>query len=555
MLQQLYIRNYALIREVRMDFSEGFSVLTGETGAGKSILLGALGLVLGERADTSVLHDPSEKCIVEGLFREPRLAQHPLAVDLDLAGETEWCIRREVGANGKSRAFLNDTVVTLAQLQSFTAELVDLHQQFDTLELTETDRQRELLDVMAGLLPQVETYRIHYESWRRDLALLQELEIKQARAQQEQEYQLHILQELEEAAFQPGEIEALEEKVRIGGQSEAMLVAIAAATQQLQGEGENIQQQLRRLQQSLNPFEKNEQQVREWLDRLRSVDMELRELSREMDRYGAREPYDPQTLAQWQERVSLGFRLLKKHGLQTTDQLLELQEKLQAQLQSVQSLESHIRELQQSTRQQEKSLRTQASSIHDGRQAAITPWTKKINALLAQVGMPAARFGIALEPTDLQSTGADTCSFLFDANYGGGKSEPNWQPVRKVASGGELSRLMLCIKSLVADQMQLPTLIFDEIDTGISGEAAKQVGRLLRTLGTNRQVICVTHQPQVAAKGQHHWHVTKTAANRGIETQVQLLTESQRVEVLARIMGGEPPTDLARQNAAELLAG
>jgi DNA repair protein RecN (Recombination protein N) len=283
--------------------------------------------------------------------------------------------------------------------------------------------------------------------------------------------------------------------------------------------------------------------------------MELRELSREMDRYGAREPYDPQTLAQWQERVSLGFRLLKKHGLQTTDQLLELQEKLQAQLQSVQSLESHIRELQQSTRQQEKSLRTQASSIHDGRQAAITPWTKKINALLAQVGMPAARFGIALEPTDLQSTGADTCSFLFDANYGGGKSEPNWQPVRKVASGGELSRLMLCIKSLVADQMQLPTLIFDEIDTGISGEAAKQVGRLLRTLGTNRQVICVTHQPQVAAKGQHHWHVTKTAANRGIETQVQLLTESQRVEVLARIMGGEPPTDLARQNAAELLAG
>ncbi len=537
-----------------MDFSEGFSVLTGETGAGKSILLGALGLVLGERADTSVLHDPSEKCIVEGLFREPRLAQHSLAVDLDLAGETEWCIRREVGANGKSRAFLNDTVVTLAQLQSFTAELVDLHQQFDTLELTETDRQRELLDVMAGLLPQVETYRIHYESWRRDLALLQELEIKQARAQQEQEYQLHILQELEEAAFQPGEIEALEEKVRIGGQSEAMLVAIAAATQQLQGEGENIQQQLRRLQQSLNPFEKNEQQVREWLDRLRSVDMELRELSREMDRYGAREPYDPQTLAQWQERVSLGFRLLKKHGLQTTDQLLELQEKLQAQLQSVQSLESHIRELQQSTRQQEKSLRTQASSIHDGRQAAITPWTKKINALLAQVGMPAARFGIALEPTDLQSTGADTCSFLFDANYGGGKSEPNWQPVRKVASGGELSRLMLCIKSLVADQMQLPTLIFDEIDTGISGEAAKQVGRLLRTLGTNRQVICVTHQPQVAAKGQHHWHVTKTAANRGIETQVQLLTESQRVEVLARIMGGEPPTDLTRQNAAELLA-
>ncbi len=555
MLQQLYIRNYALIREVRLDFASGFSVLTGETGAGKSILLGALGLVLGERADTTVLQDPSNKCIVEGSFRDPRLAQHPLAVELDLTGETDWCIRREVGANGKSRAFLNDTVVTLGQLQSFTAELVDLHQQFDTLELTETDRQRELLDVMAGLVPQVETYRSQYEAWRRDLALLQELEVKQARAQQEQAYQLHILQELEEAAFQPDEIETLEEKVRIGGQSEAMMLAIAAATQQLQGEGENIQQQLRRLQQSLSPFEKNEQQIREWLERLRSVDLELRELSREMDRYGSRDPYDPQTLAHWQERVSLGFRLLKKHGLQNTAQLLELQEKLQQQLKSVQSLESHLRELQQSTRQKETSLRSQATSIHDGRQAAITPWTQKINALLLQVGMPAARFGIALEPTDLQSTGADACSFLFDANYGGGKSEPNWQPVRKVASGGELSRLMLCIKSLVADQMQLPTLIFDEIDTGISGEAAKQVGRLLSTLGTNRQVICVTHQPQVAAKGQHHWHVSKAATSERMETQVQLLTDTQRVEVLARIMGGEPPTDLTRQNAAELLAG
>jgi len=555
MLQHLYIRNYALIREVRMDFSGGFSVLTGETGAGKSILLGALGLVLGERADTSVLHDPSEKCIVEGLFVKPRLAHHPLIVECDLTEESEWCIRREVGANGKSRAFLNDTPVTLNQLQSFASQLVDLHQQFDTLELTEAERQRELLDVMAGLLPQVELYGELYQEWRRQQALLQELEAKQTRAQQEQEYQLFILQELEAVDFQPGEIESLEEKVRIGGQSEAMIAAIGSAAQQLHGEGENLQQQLRRIQQALSPFEKNETQVKEWLDRLRSVDLELRELARELDRYASKDPYDPQTLAHWQERVSVGFRLLKKHGLQTTADLLELQEKLKQQIQTHQSLESHLHALQQSTSQKEKSVRQQAAVLREERKAAIDPWTKKINALLTQVGMPTARFGIALEPTELQSTGADVCSFLFDANYGGGKGEPNWQPVRKVASGGELSRLMLCIKSLVADQMNLPTLIFDEIDTGISGEAAKQVGRLLRALGVNRQVLCVTHQLQVAAKGQHHWHVTKTETNRGIETQVQLLIEPERVEVLARIMGGEPPTDLTRQNAAELLAG
>ncbi len=553
MLQQLYIRNYALVREVRMDFANGFSVLTGETGAGKSILLGALGLVLGERADTSVLRDPSDKCVVEGIFVEPRLSKHPLVIELDMEQEAEWCIRREVTANGKSRAFLNDTPVTLSQLQSFVAELVDLHQQFDSLEITESDRQRSLLDVMAGITADVQTYHQLYNQWRKELEQLRSLEDKQARLNQEQEYNQFMLQELQEAAFQPGELELLEEKVRSGGQSEGMTQALAAATEKLQGEGENLLQQMRRIQQSLSPFEKNNDSIQQWLERLRSVDLELRELAREMDRFGSQQSFDPAALAAMQERLSQGFRLLKKHGLKTTDELIDFQNRLSDSISSYQDLDASIRSSREQADQFEKSLRDLAGGLHRARASVIGPWSEQVNKLLFKVGMPSARFGVELKETELRPYGTDDCLFVLDANFSAGKGEINWQPIRKVASGGELSRLMLCIKSLVADRMQLPTLIFDEIDAGISGEAAKQVGYLLRGLGSNRQVICVTHQPQVAGKGQHHWHVSKSETDQGIETKVELLDAEQRVEALARLLGGASPTETARRNAAELL--
>ncbi|MFM7671634.1 MAG: DNA repair protein RecN [Bacteroidota bacterium] len=553
MLQQLYIRNYALIREIRMDFSDGFSVMTGETGAGKSILLGALGLVLGDRADTTVMRDMSEKCIVEAFFLEPRLSTHPLAIECDLEGESEWCIRRELNGNGKSRAFLNDTPITLTQLQSFASELVDLHQQFDTLEITEGGRQREWLDVMSGQLPQVKEYQSLYSQWRSGLQQLQALETKQAQLQQEQAYQLHVLQELEDASFQAGEIESLEERVKAGGQSEGMSQAISGVVEKLQGDGENLLQHLRLIQQTLSVYENHSADIKRWVEQFRSIDLEMRELSRDMDRHASRFQFDPAELANWQERLSMGFRLLKKHGLKHSQELVDLQSRLKDQLNDAHTLVAQLDEWRQQTSRQEALLREKAAVLHAKRAATIQPWTDQVNQLLHQVGMPTARFGVMLEPTELGPDGMDDCQFLFDANFRTGKETPNWQPLRKVASGGELSRLMLCIKSLVADQMQLPTLIFDEIDTGISGEAARQVGRLLRDLGNNRQVICVTHQPQVAAKGEYHWHVIKSETAQDIETQVELLTNEQRVEVLARIIGGESPTDTARQNAAELL--
>lgn len=553
MLQQLYIRNYALIREVRMDLSDGFSVLTGETGAGKSILLGALGLVLGDRADTSVLRQHDEKCIVEALFHQPLLHGHPLVVEYELEGTDEWCIRREVSSAGKSRAFINDTPVTLAQLQSIAAELVDLHRQFDTQELTESDHQRALLDAMAGLLPQLKTYQVEYATWQSDLRSLKQLEEEHARLRGEQEYQLHVLQELEEAAFQPNEIEQLEERVRRGGQAEGLVQAVKAAVDRMQGDGENLLQQLRRTQQSLAPFEKNEEEVKQWAEKLASVALELREIGRDMERFAGRYQFDPEELSNWQARLSEGFRLLKKHGGQTTQDLLELQARLQAQLGSAHNLREQIEELTKKVKLTERSLRSQAQSLHQTRSAVIPDWVEQINKLLHQVGMPTARFGISLQQTELQAYGQDACTFLLDANFSAGKGEPNWQPVRKVASGGELSRLMLCIKSLVADRMELPTLIFDEIDAGISGEAAKQVGSLLRSLGRNRQVICITHQPQVAAKGSAHWHVRKEDTGKGVETSVDQLAEDQRVEALARMIGGESPTDTVRANARELL--
>jgi len=554
MLQQLYIRNYALIREIRLDLSEGFTVMTGETGAGKSILLGALGLILGERADSTVLRDPNEKCVVEGHFIEPALSHHPLALELDLQDETDWCLRREVSSNGKSRAFLNDTPVTLTQLQSFASGLVDLHQQFDTLELTASDRQRELLDVMAGHVPAVASYQLLYAEWRSLMQQLQQLETEQTRRQQEKEYDQHLLEELEEIALLPDELEGLEEKVRLSGQSEGLTQALATLVENLQGEGENMSVQLRRAIQALTPHEKNQATIQQWLERIRTIDLELRELAREMDRFGAQLHFDPRELSIMQERLSMGFRLLKKHGKKNTQELIELQKELSKKLESMHDLDGQIQDKKDRCTKLETTLRQLADSLHASRAAVVGPWTEQVNALLTQVGMPTARFGVSIQQTDLGPHGMDECTFLLDANYHMGQTAPNWQPVKKVASGGELSRLMLCIKSLAANRMELPTMIFDEIDAGISGEAAKQVGLLLRALGNHRQVICVTHQPQVAAKGQHHFHVVKSETSTGIETRVTLLSRPQRVEALARIIGGESPTETALQNAHELLS-
>ncbi len=554
MLQQLYIRNYALINEVRIDFVDGFTVVTGETGAGKSILLGALGLILGERADTTVLRQGAEKCVVEGIFREDRLAQHPLAIELDLANEQEWCIRREILPTGKSRAFLNDTPVSLAQLQSFAAQLADLHQQFDTQELTGGEFQRTLLDAMAGHLPEVASYRKVYLDWQTNTSQLQRFLVAQQRVRLEQDYLHHVLQELEEAAFQPDEIESLEEKVRSAGQSEGLTQAIQSVLERFQGEGDNILYQIRKAHQSIAAYEKNHSSLQQWAARLQAVDLELRDLAQDLDRTADRFQFNPAELNTLQERLSLGFRLLKKHACKRTADLLQLQQDLRAKIGSAESIEANIQELQTRCAQQEQVLRDLAQQLHATRVATIPDWVKQIDQLLRQVGMPTARFQVELRETALQASGLDECIFLMDANYSEGQGAPNWQPVRKVASGGELSRLMLCIKSRVANRVELPTLIFDEIDTGISGEAAKQVGRILQDLGKNRQVICITHQPQVAAKGAEHLHVSKSETGQGIETQVNRLNEDQRIETLARMMSGEQPTEAARKNARELRA-
>jgi DNA repair protein RecN (Recombination protein N) len=330
--------------------------------------------------------------------------------------------------------------------------------------------------------------------------------------------------------------------------------ALATLVENLQGEGENMSVQLRRAIQALTPHEKNQATIQQWLERIRTIDLELRELAREMDRFGAQLHFDPRELSIMQERLSMGFRLLKKHGKKNTQELIELQKELSKKLESMHDLDGQIQDKKDRCTQLETTLRQLADSLHASRAAVVGPWTEQVNALLTQVGMPTARFGVSIQQTDLGPHGTDECTFLLDANYHMGQTAPNWQPVKKVASGGELSRLMLCIKSLAANRMELPTMIFDEIDAGISGEAAKQVGLLLRALGNHRQVICVTHQPQVAAKGQHHFHVVKSETSTGIETRVTLLSRPQRVEALARIIGGESPTETALQNAHELLS-
>ena len=524
-------------------------MITGETGAGKSILMGALSLILGDRADTGVLLQRDKKCVVEGIFT---LAGKKAAVDFfkanDLDVEEEVVIRREIAPSGKSRAFVNDTPVNLEQLRKLSSLLVDLHRQFDTLELGESDFQREVLDALAGQMNSLEEYRAGYRAWQAAVRELSVLLEQKAQFNKEMDYNKFLFDELNDIGLRENELEELDQELKLLNNSEGIKTALTKVYYELK-EGElPVVQQLKSLQHSLQAFSSFHTELTVLSERLGSVHIELQDIAGDVERINDKVNYDPRRIEEINERLSTGYKLLKKHGVHTTQELLVIREKLEKKLQDSLQVDENIAAGEREVNRLLQVAQKRAEAMSKKRQAKAGPLEEQVNKLLKQVGMPNARLKVQVLPVGLNVSGMDAIEFLFDAN----KSD-RFEPIRKVASGGELSRLMLCIKSLVAASMDLATLIFDEIDTGISGEAAKQVGIILKNLSKQRQVICITHQPQIAGKGDANYFVYKEVRGESIKTNIRLLAQGERITAIAQMLSGEKPTAAALENAREMV--
>jgi DNA repair protein RecN (Recombination protein N) len=550
MLQRLSIQNYAIIDALEIQFSGKLNIITGETGAGKSIIVGALGLILGERADTSVLVNKEKKCVVEGVFgveRKKAVTDFLMANELD--EQDELVVRREIGTNGKSRAFINDTPVTLSQLNEMSRLLVDLHQQFDTLALGKNDFQREVVDALAGQAEIVNTYQEVFSRWQKASAELEELKAQKLSFDKEYDYNQFQFNELEEAGFKENELENIDAELKLLNNSEGIKAALTGVNYELQESEAPLVQQLKKLLNQLSVYSSYHADLPLLIQRLQSSQVELQDIADEVDRISSHISYDPEKIEALNERLSLGYKLQKKHGVQTTNELLQIRKELHTRLQAVLNMDEQLQQKNKETQKLLEEAKKIAVVLSAGRVKQVKPLEDKVNKLLSQVGMPNARLKVEIKPGDLNAYGSDAVEFLFDANKSG-----QFQPVRKVASGGELSRLMLSVKSLVAQSIDLPTLIFDEIDTGISGEAARQVGIIMKELAGKRQLISITHQPQIAGKADAHFFVYKEIVKDAVKTNIRRLTTEERITAIAKMLSGEKPTAAAMDNAREMVS-
>lgn len=556
MLSKLSIQNYAIIDELEIDFSNQLNVITGETGAGKSIIVGALGLILGERADSAALVNKDKKCIVEAVFdvnHKKKIKKFLTENDFDISDEL--VVRREVGANGKSRAFINDTPVTVSQLNELSSLLVDLHQQFDTLELGESNFQREVVDALAGNSAVIDEYQTIFRHWQQLNKETEELKAQKHLFDKEADYNRFQFAELDEAGFRENELEEIDTELKLLNNSEGIKAALNKVFSELKESETPVVQQLKILLHQLNVYSSYHPDLPGLLQRLQSAQIELQDIADDVDRISSHVNYDPGKIEQHNERLSQGYKLQKKHGVNSTNELLSIQKQLEEKLQAVLNIDETIQRKEIKGSKLFGEATKLAAKISANRSKQIKPIEDKVNKLLLQVGMPNAKLKVEIKPVELCFSGSDAVEFLFDANLPAGQAGKSgqFQPLRKVASGGELSRLMLCIKSLVAESIDLPTMIFDEIDTGISGEAARQVAVIMKNLAEKRQVVCITHQPQIAGKADAHFFVYKEIVKNAVKTNIRLLTTEERITSIAQMLSGEKPTAAAMENAREMV--
>ena len=549
MLTELTISNFALIDHLEVNFSKGMTSITGETGAGKSILLGGLALVLGKRADLSTLKDKSKKCFVDATFSISAYHLQEFFDGVDLDYEPITSIRREIVPSGKSRAFINDTPVTLDILQQLGEKLIDIHSQHQTLSLTQEDYQLEVLDALADNEQNLSTYQSLRTAYLNLNHEITQLEAQKDNLEQEHDYNSFLLEELLKAPLTEGIIEQLEDEIQQLSHVEEIELQLSKAIQILDEEQMGIQVQLNEVKTSLNKISSLGEQYQQHNERMESLRIELNDLSSELNRSLEQLEANPSRLEEVNAQYQLLNDLFKKHQVLTIEELQIKRDELDGKLLKTANLEDTLNKLKSQLGKTEQQLAESSQLLSQKRQEVIPDFVDKMAKILTLVGMPNARFQLELLPSDTYLIhGKEQLSFAFSANKGS-----DFGSLKKVASGGELSRIMLAVKAILSQYKTLPAIIFDEIDTGVSGEVAHKMGEIMQHMGNYMQVMTITHLPQVAAKGAHHFKVFKETHSGSTFTQLRKLSSDQRIEEIAQMLSGEVLTESAMQHAKELL--
>ena len=551
MLQSIHIQNYALIESLDIDFHSGFSVITGETGAGKSIILGAIGLLVGQRADSKAIKTGASKCVVEAHFNISTYQLEDFFNENDLEYDGEECIlRREVHASGKSRAFINDTPASLVQMKALGEKLIDVHSQHQNLLLNHEDFQLNVLDILANSREALQTYKSLYNSYKQTVRELNTLIEEAEKNRQDEEYIRFQVQQLEDAHLQAGEQEELEQELEMLTHAEDIKSSLFKVNQ-LMDEGEmNLVSLSKEAMQVLQSISRVYAPASEWSNRLESCYLELKDMAHEIAYASDDIEFNPTRLDYVNERLNLIYTLQQKHQLSSVEELLTLTGKLNEKLDAITSSDDNIQELTQKKDLLYQQVLSQAEVLTRMRTEASKEIEAQMQAYLIPLGMPNVRFAVELSPRkEPDASGMDNVSFLFSANKNG-----TLQQVASIASGGEIARVMLSLKAMIAGAVKLPTIIFDEIDTGVSGSIAEKMALIMQEMGqADRQVISITHLPQIAARGAHHYKVYKEDTEVGTNSHIRILNEEERINEIAHMLSGATLTEAALNNAKALL--
>ncbi|HRG59535.1 MAG TPA: DNA repair protein RecN [Bacteroidia bacterium] len=549
MISSLHIKNYALINELTINFEKGFTIITGETGAGKSILLGALNLIAGQRADSTVLLDKQSKCIVEAEFDINNLNVKSFFDANDLDFNSKSIIRREISSNGKSRAFINDTPVNLSHLKELSQLLIDIHSQHQSIELNEKNTQLNYLDVVADNEIIVEEYKSKFSLYKQFLQQLQDKEDEEKRLRKDIDYYQFQWQEIEDLKLQPNEIQHIKNELSVISNAEEIKKNLLKVNYLLEQKEDTVIAQLNECKNALASIGRFNADFEELQLRLQSNIIELKDISSEIENQLEKVSFNPEKLEFLNERLSNTERLMRKHGVNLEEELLLLKNSFESKITGVYFIADAIEKTKKEIKTIEHTLKNDAQFIHKKRLNCVPKFEKEVCHLLQQLGMPNAQFIVKLNTlSQLNTYGQNEVEFLFSANKGIAPAS-----LQKVASGGEISRVMLAIKSLIARQKTLPSIIFDEIDTGVSGDVAAKMAIILKELSKHLQVISITHLPQIASKGNHHWYVYKDNVNDTTTSHIKVLNNEERIHEIAKMLSNENMTSAAISNAKELL--
>lgn len=550
MLQQLYIKNFTLIDELNIELHPGFSVITGETGAGKSIILGAIGLLLGQRADSKTIKQGADRCVIEAHFNLSRYQLEPFFTDNDIDYDASDCIiRRELTAAGKSRAFINDTPVSLALLKELGDMLVDVHSQHQNLLLGKQDFQLEVVDTLAKDQDALTAYQQTYAAYHDKQRQLRELQEEMERNRQNVDFLQFQYEELANAQLVEDEQEEMEQQRETMTHSEDIKTALYETQQHLSADEQGILSLLRKSLSAIHTITKVYPASEEWTGRMESCQIELKDIAQDVEARLDAIDFDPAELERINQRLDKLYDLQKKYHVDTVAALIQQRDELKRQLSQIENSDETLSTLQEELDKLRKTCLRQAEELTKYRQKTAKEIERQMHERLVPLGMPNVRFEVKVNKTDLHKNGQDDIAFLFSANT----SSP-LQPIAQVASGGEIARVMLSLKAMISGAVKLPTIIFDEIDTGVSGKIAERMAEIMQEMGANdRQVISITHLPQIAALGTTHYRVSKEETAKGTVSQMRLLSEEERIHEIAQMLSGSDITAAAIQNAKELL--